>query len=140
MATPAAMKIGCGRGITPSHSMTVPNAMEVNITYRWDLVTPGQFGTLRPADAQPDLWFFDELVECTAKVVARSGGGDLYFVGRSLDSMYDLLCGAFEDTDHRDRVDRLPLSFALRATTVYGTTRAPDVHLFARASGPPRAG
>ncbi len=58
--------------------------------------------------SQPDLWFIDDLVQCAGKVLARSGNGDLVFVGRSLDSTSDLLSGALadiptEDADHRDR-------------------------------------
>jgi hypothetical protein len=102
----------------------VPNELEVNLPYRWDLVTPEQLGTLMPADAEPDVWFLDELVECAAKVVARGGNGDLFFVGRSLDSMYDLLCGAFEDTVDAPRLERLPLSFALRMIKVDGGRRS----------------
>jgi hypothetical protein len=43
--------------------------------------------------------------------VARSGGGELVFVGRSLDSMFDLLSGALADADGAVRLSRLPFSF-----------------------------
>jgi hypothetical protein len=62
--------------------------------FRWDLVRPDQLGALLNDVPAPDLWFLDELVAVSGKVLARSGGGDLVFVGRSLDSMYDLLSGA----------------------------------------------
>jgi hypothetical protein len=58
------------------------------------------------------LWFLDSLVECAGKVVARSGGGELVFIGRSLDSMFDLLSGALSGTAGPVRLSRLPLSFA----------------------------
>ncbi|MFC4066545.1 hypothetical protein [Actinoplanes subglobosus] len=74
--------------------------------FRWDLVTPAQLGTMLDGTREPNLWFLDELVECAAKVVARSGDGDLVFVGRSLDSMFDLLGGAECRT-----LLRLPVSF-----------------------------
>ncbi|MEV6345598.1 hypothetical protein [Actinoplanes sp. NPDC051851] len=95
--------------------------------FRWDLVTPDQLGSLLDGAAPPDLWFLDDLVACTGKVLARSGHGDLYFVGRSLDSMFDLLGGALAARPETraaarpearaaraeaPRLYRLPLSFA----------------------------
>lgn len=80
----------------------------VNRPYRWDLVRPDQLGTLLERAEEPSLWFLDELIECAAKVIARAGDADLYFVGRSADSVHDLLSG----TPWRDRIHQLPLSFA----------------------------
>ncbi|MFI6815674.1 hypothetical protein ACIBG7_24940 [Nonomuraea sp. NPDC050328] len=54
--------------------------------------------------------FLGELVECAAKVVARSGNGDLFFVGRSCDSLHDLLKGALAGTSSSDRLHLLPYS------------------------------
>jgi hypothetical protein len=51
-------------------------------------------------------------VACAGKVVARSGDGDLVFIGRSLDSMFDLLGGAFAELDREAGVYRAPFSFA----------------------------
>lgn len=79
--------------------------------FRWDLVTPDQLGSLLSGVTEPDLWFLDELVACAGKVLARSGNGDLVFVGRSLDSMYDLLSGALADCGECRALRRLPLSF-----------------------------
>lgn len=78
--------------------------------YRWDLVTPDQLGTLLAGQPEPELPFADELTVAAAKVVARSGGGELFFVGRSPDSVFDLLSGAFSGTDHEARLHRLPFS------------------------------
>jgi hypothetical protein len=89
----------------------VSTAFEPNVPFRWDLITPSQLGTLLDGAEPPDLWFLDELVACAGKVLARSGNGDLFFVGRSLDSMYDLLGGALADTDWRHRLHRVPFSF-----------------------------
>ncbi len=75
--------------------------------FRWDLVTPDQLGSLLDDADEPRLWFLDDLVTCAGKVLARGGDARLVFVGRSLDSMFDLLSGAIPD-----RVTRLPVSFA----------------------------
>ncbi|MGW4833089.1 hypothetical protein ACWEOG_36220 [Amycolatopsis japonica] len=80
----------------------------MNRPYRWDLVRPDQLGTLLERAGEPWLWFLDELIECAAKVIARAGDADLYFVGRSADSVHDLLSG----TPWRERIHQLPLSFA----------------------------
>jgi hypothetical protein len=78
--------------------------------YRWDLVAPDQLGSLLDGTVSPSLFFLSDLVECAGKVVARSGGGDLVFVGRSLDSMFDLLSGAvpFPGSDGADARSRPP--------------------------------
>lgn len=89
--------------------MSVTEVIRVEVPFRWDLVTPAQLGGLLDGVPEPSLWFLDDLVACTGKVVARSGNGDLVFVGRSLDSMFDLLSGAFADMD-ASRVRRLPVS------------------------------
>lgn len=81
--------------------------------FRWDLVTPDQLGSLLDGVAEPNLWFLEDLVACAGKVLARGGNGRLVFVGRSLDSMFDLLSGAVPD-----RVARLPFSFARQARQV----------------------
>jgi hypothetical protein len=84
--------------------------MEPNRPFRWDLVRPDQLGSLLDGIPEPDLFFLDDLVECAARVLARCGDGELYFVGRSVDSLFDLLSGALADTDWRARLHPLPLS------------------------------
>ena len=78
--------------------------------FRWDLVTPDQLGSLLEDTPEPDLWFLDDLITCAGKVLARGGNGDLVFVGRSLDSMFDLLSGALADVEEPG-VHRAALSF-----------------------------
>lgn len=79
---------------------------------------PDQLGSL-PAGA-PVLWFLDELATCAAKVLARSEDGDLYFVGRSADSVYDLLSGALTD---RSRLRLLPWSLGMADHALLGPMR-----------------
>ncbi len=90
----------------------------VAVPFRWDLASPDQLGSLLRGVGEPDLWFVDSLVACAGKVVARGGDGDLFFVGRSLDSMFDLLSGALSGVAAAPRVHRLPLSFARKAVPV----------------------
>jgi hypothetical protein len=60
----------------------VHDPVEVRSPFRWDLVSPDQLGSMLDGVGLPDLWFLDDLVGCAGKVLARSGGSDLYFVGR----------------------------------------------------------
>lgn len=83
--------------------------IEPNRPFRWDLVRPDHLGSLVDGLPEPDLWFLGDLAECAAKVLARSGDGELYFVGRSADSVFDLLGGALPDPG---RLHLLPLSTA----------------------------
>jgi hypothetical protein len=76
-----------------------------------DLVTPDQRGSLLTGTTAPDLWFLEDLLTCAGKVLARSGNGYVVFVGRSLDSMFDLPSGALADRGDGRRLRRLPLSF-----------------------------
>jgi hypothetical protein len=92
------------------HRRGVPTAEE-SLPFRWDLITPDQLGSLLSGTTPPDLWFLNDLLACTGKVLARSGNGDLVFVGRSLDSMSDLLGGALADRTDARQLRRLPLSF-----------------------------
>jgi hypothetical protein len=81
-----------------------------DVPFRWDLQRPDQLGTLLDAAPELHLDFLDELVRCAALVVARSDDGDLVFVGRSLDSMFDLLGAALAGTPAGAGLRRLPLS------------------------------
>ncbi|WP_344882355.1 hypothetical protein [Allokutzneria multivorans] len=83
---------------------------DANRPFRWDLVRPDQLGTLLDGTRPPDLWFLDELIDCAAKVLARSGDGEIYFVGRSADSVFDFLSGALAGTDWAQRLHQLPMS------------------------------
>jgi hypothetical protein len=106
-----------------------------NRPFRWDLVRPDQLGTLLGGVAEPDLWFVEELTECAAKVLARCGDGELYFVGRSVDSMYDLLSGALSGTPWQDRVHQLPLSMAGAGTASFGERDAARLRANLTAAG-----
>jgi hypothetical protein len=88
-------------------------AREPAAPFRWDLARREQLGTLvaRTPSPQP-LWFGAELATCAARVVARSADGDLVFVGRSAESVFDYLSGVLSQTSWRTRL-RL-LAFSMR--------------------------
>ncbi len=92
--------------------------------FRWDLVRPDHLGSLLDGIPEPDLWFLDELTDCAAKVLARSGNGELYFVGRSADSVFDLLGGALPDPR---RLHSLPLSTGWMNHPLLGALRPAEV-------------
>ncbi|GAB1818947.1 hypothetical protein [Herbidospora sp. RD11066] len=85
--------------------MTTPN-----LPFRWDLIRRDQLGALLDGRPEPYLPYLDTIVECGAKVLARSGDGDVHFVGRSADSVFDLLSGALSATGRPGRVRLLPYS------------------------------
>ena len=98
----------------------MPETAENTAPFRWDLIRPDQLGSLLSDVEEPDLWFLDDLVKCAGKVLARSGNGELIFVGRSLDSMFDLLGGALAG---EPPLHRLPVSLA-RPLSWSGTRKA----------------
>ncbi|GGT01442.1 hypothetical protein GCM10010156_69210 [Planobispora rosea] len=79
--------------------------------FRWDLVRRDRLGTLLDGRPQPALPWLEPLIEAAAKVLARSGDGDLHFVGRSADSIFDLLSGALAGTSRSGRINLLPFSY-----------------------------
>ncbi|MFE0461809.1 hypothetical protein ACFW1A_21435 [Kitasatospora sp. NPDC058965] len=78
--------------------------------HRWDLLRPDRLGTLLDGADAPNLWYLEELTDCAAKVLARGGDAELRFVGRSADSVFDLLGGVLTGTAWASRLARLPLS------------------------------
>ncbi|WP_432950029.1 hypothetical protein ACQPXM_18025 [Kribbella sp. CA-253562] len=87
-----------------------PSGVEPNQPFRWDLLRPDQLGSLLDGVEEPRLLFLDDLVDCAGRVLAQSADGELYFVGRSVDSLYDLLSGALAGSAWQDRLHSLPLS------------------------------
>jgi hypothetical protein len=86
--------------------------MEPIRPFRWDLIRPDQLGSLLDGVEVGELFFLDELIRCAARVLGQCGNGELYFVGRSVDSLFDLLSGALSETDWASRLHPLPLSMA----------------------------
>lgn len=113
-----------------------PSASPPPQPYRWTLSShaggaPARLGGLADGTGPARLWYLEELTECTAKVLARSRAADLCFVGRSLDSVYDLLIGAFEGVPRASGLVRLPVSVRGRDRWVGARRRRLREHLAA---------
>ncbi|HEU0055074.1 MAG TPA: hypothetical protein VFQ39_17930 [Longimicrobium sp.] len=83
------------------------------LPFRWDVARREQLGKLLdgpPADAYPG--FLDELRECCVRVVAAAADGDMVFVGRSPESIFDYVSGALADTSWAARP--VLLNFSMR--------------------------
>src|SRR5215472_2668966 len=73
--------------------------------FRWNLRVRESLGGLLegpPAPAYPE--FLDDLLGCAARCLALSHNGDLCFIGRSPESLFDLLSGLLFDTPWIDRL------------------------------------
>ena len=90
--------------------------------FRWNITRPEQLGRLvhieapvRPAyrvDPTPDFGaFVDAVRSCCARVIAAAGDSRLVFLGRSPESLYDYLSGAFAETSRASRLAMLNVSF-----------------------------
>lgn len=90
-------------GMSPAPPMVVP--------FRWNVGRRESLGTLAAGPvvlSYPALT--EDLVDCAAKVVALAGDSDLFFVGRSPESLFDLLGGLLADTSRRARMTMLHFS------------------------------
>jgi hypothetical protein len=84
---------------------------DVSLPFRWDLGRSEQLGSLlhgQVAEAYPQ--FTQDLLQVGVDCLAMSSNADLYFVGRSPDSVYDYLCGISARSWWRSRLHALPFS------------------------------
>lgn len=87
------------------------------LPFRWNLAERSQLGSLlegEPAEDYPE--FVDHLRDCCARVVASAGDGDLVFVGRSPESLFDYLGGILAETSWKERI--CLFNFSMRYATV----------------------
>lgn len=103
--------------------------------FRWDVAKRNQLGTLADISTQalnewladrisgshgawkvltrrvdPVDWFIRELVMAIARIVAVSDDSDLFFIGRSLETVHDCLRGVFADSKELRRFHLVPFS------------------------------
>jgi hypothetical protein len=108
---------------------------EPTLPFRWS-IGDDELGSLLRGVPPADLWFADELLACAAKLLARSADGDLFFVGRSCDSVHDLLSGVLDGTGHAGRLHLLPASFPYRPPPSAAEVRQLRVNLAAAGLAP----
>lgn len=73
--------------------------------FRWDITRRSQLGSL-PEIELPETYpqFEEDLLTCSARVLASAGDSDLVFVGRSPQPIFDLLSGLLVETSWSDRL------------------------------------
>ena len=84
--------------------------------FRWNLHRLEQLGQLvsgEPAATYPT--FLDDLRHCCARVLVMAGDTELIFVGRSPESVFDYLSGAFQGTSWAGRLALLNISLRGRS-------------------------
>lgn len=79
--------------------------------FRWNVHKVEQLGRMvDPSAPGPRPWWVAAVVDAAVKVVARSGGADLVFVGRSPENFFDYLSGVFATTSFAERIHHLNIS------------------------------
>jgi hypothetical protein len=79
--------------------------------FRWDVSRREQLGRLLIGPrARTYRGFMGDLLRCSAGLLDRAGNADLVFVGRSPESLFDLLSGLLADTSWRGRLALLNVS------------------------------
>ncbi|MDX2004646.1 MAG: hypothetical protein SFU83_05150 [Meiothermus sp.] len=79
--------------------------------FRWDVKRREQLGKLlegTPAEAYPEFW--EDLRLCAARVLSASQDGNLVFLGRSPESLFDYLSGMLGETSWASRLALLNVS------------------------------
>lgn len=83
--------------------------------FRWNLKKREQLGTLLDIDAESTYADYEaHLVDCASKVVARSNGKKIIFVGRSPENIFDYISGIVQKTTFEESVDILNISNRFR--------------------------
>lgn len=73
--------------------------------FRWNIQRRNELGSLLDGpEAETYPGFLDDLLPCCAKVIGYSDDSDLYFVGRSPESLFDHLSGLLLDSSWADRL------------------------------------
>lgn len=94
------------RRITNAASST-----ETPIPFRWNIAHREQLGTLLEGEISASYnKFVDNLLACAAQAIGLAGDSDLVFLGRSPESLYDVLSALLMGTSWQKRLTLLPFS------------------------------
>jgi hypothetical protein len=110
--------------------------------FRWDVTRRSQLGSLAEIEL-PETYpqFEEDLLTCSARILAFAGDSDLVFVGRSPQPLFDLLSGLLVETSRSDRLRLLnvglrrveaPSEEQLRAIYPYFAEVGLEPHALAR--------
>ena len=86
---------------------------DIALPFRWNIASRPELGGL--LEAVPETshdWLLGQLRQALARVLAFSGDGDLIFIGRSPEQLYDAGRALLADTSWRDRLRLLQLSLS----------------------------
>jgi hypothetical protein len=87
------------------------------LPFRWKLAGQPRLGSLLEGERERSYrGFFDDLRECCVRVVASAADGDLVFVGRSPESIFDYLTGVLSGTSWSERA--VLVNFSMRHSAV----------------------
>lgn len=79
--------------------------------FRWNLKKPEQLGSLIKGEKNSAYYgYTEDLLDCSAKIIARSSNRRVVFVGRSPENIFDYLSGVFAGTSHESSIDILNIS------------------------------
>ena len=83
--------------------------------FRWDVRKREQLGKLAKGELADSYdGFLDELRSCTAKALCRAGDSNLFFIGRSPESLFDYLSGILDQTSWASRLTLVNFSMKQR--------------------------
>jgi hypothetical protein len=86
----------------------------MSVPFRWDITRREQLGRLVADNLAPlphtAQHFFSDLEHCCTRIIALCGDADLVFVGRSPESIFDLLSGLLSATSWAARCSLLNIS------------------------------
>lgn len=81
------------------------------IPFRWNISKKSEIGNL-VSDIKITLEpeFIEHLIDCSAKIISFTDNSELFFVGRSLENVFDFLSGAFENTSWKNKINIIQFS------------------------------
>ncbi len=89
----------------------MPVPLEPVFPFRWNLAKRSELGRLiEDLTAEDGDWLVEHLCPVVARVIAFAGDSDLYFVGRSPESLFDYLSGLLFDSTWAGRLHLLHFS------------------------------